>query len=298
MPVLTRYDVTAGQREDILDMIMQLSPEETPFLSRLQVGSARQAIHSWLTDTIASGTATGGAAVEGAEATSRTLSDRTRITGYTQITNEVIQVSGTNESTGFYGLDSLYAYELEKGMKRWKIMVDTILWTSTSASGTASVARQLTGAIDSIQSNRVTGSAGSCAMTETLFNDGLQNIFNNGGIPSHAFCAGFNKRRISSFATSNARYSELNQQRMISNRVAVYESDFGTVEVVLERYIPAPQVAQMDLESWRLAYLRKPFVKPLAETGDYKWAMIIGEYTLESLAQSHNNLMSAFATSN
>lgn len=279
-------------------MIQQLTPEETPFLSRLGIGKANAAIHSWLTDTIESSTATGGAATEGASAVSRILSGRSRVTNYTQISVYTIDISGTQDATSMYGTESEYSYQLERGMKSWKMMVDRILWVSTSASGSGtSTARQLTGAIDAIQTCRTTGSGGSCALTESQFNSLLQTVAESGGgVPNIAFCRGYNKRRISSFATSNTRYSEVGAEGRIRNFVSIYESDFGTIEIIFERYINPTTVAVMDMKSWKLAYLRKPFVKPIADIGDSKRAMIIGEYTLEYLAESHNGLLSAFAS--
>lgn len=296
MAILTRYDTTAGAKEDVLDLISQLTPEDTALFSRLGTSVARAAIHTWLTDTIASSTATGGSTVEGATAVSRGLSDRTRLSNYTQITTETIDISGTQDATAMYGVDSEYAYRLEQGMKRWKIMVDQVLITSTSASGNSTTARTLTGLIDALQTNRQTGSATSCALTEALFNNLLQTVYEAGGNPNMAFPAGFQKRKISGFATSNTRYSEVGAEGRIRNFVSVYESDFGTIEVVLERYMTKTVVPIIDTDKHKVAYLRRPFVKPLSDIGDSRRAMIIGEYTHEYLGESHGGLLSAFAS--
>ena len=297
--ILTRYETTAGAREDILDLVSQLSPEETPVLSRIGVSRANAAVHSWLTDTLATATASRGAVVEGGSAASETLTGRSRLSNYTQITVYTIDISGTQDATSMYGVESEYAYQLEKGMKVWKNMVDIMLWTSTSASGSGtSTARQMTGIIDATLTNRVTGSAAVCALTEDQFNTLLQAIaVTGGGIANTAFVNGYMKRRISSFATSNTRYSEVGGEGRIRNFVSIYESDFGTIEVVFERYIPPTTGAVLKMEDWKLAYLRRPFTKPLADIGDSKRAMIIGEYTLEYLAESHSGILSAFASS-
>lgn len=298
-PITTRYDTTAGAREDILDAIMQLSPEETPLLSRLPVSQARSAFHSWLTDTLDSGTATGGATTEGATAQSRETGSRTRLTNYTQITSYVIDISGTQEASSMYGVESEYSYQLEKGMKIFKLMQDQILWNSTSASGSGTAtARQLSGIINVTTTNRVTGSGNSCALSETLFNNLLQNIAETGGgVPNIVFAKGFNKRRISQFATANMRTLEVGQSGKVSNRVDVYDSDFGTLEIIFERYVPAAVVAVMDMKAHAIAYLRRPFILPLSVIGDSKRASIIGEYTYEYKAEPHNGLCSAFTTS-
>lgn len=298
-PITTRYDTTAGAREDVLDAIMQLSPEETPLLSRLPVSQARSAFHSWLTDTLNSGTATGGATPEGATAQARETNDRSRPLNYTQITTYTIDISGTQEATSMYGMDSEYTYQLEKGMKIFKLMQDQILWNSTSASGSGTgSARSLTGIIDVTRTNRVTGSGQSCGLTETLFNNLIQSIAETGGgVPNIVFAKGWNKRRISQFATANTRTLQVGDSGKISNRVDVYDSDFGTLEIIFERYIPGSVVAVMDMKSWAVAYLRRPFILPLATIGDSKRAEIIGEYTLEYKAEPHNGLCSAFTTS-
>ena len=295
---LYTYGATAARKEDVLDLIYQLTPEETPLLSRLGVTQSRSHVHNWLTDVVNSATASGGATVEGASAVNFPITDRARLTNYTQITTDVIEITGTQEAIAMYGLESEYAYQLEMALKRWKLKVDRILWVSTSATGTSAAVRTLTGVIDAIQSNRQTGSAGSCALTESLYNNLLQTVAENGGgSPNVTFVGGFNKRRISAFSSSNQRTQEVGASGRISNSVDVYQSDFGEQEIVFERYIPKSEGALMQMDTWRLAYLRRPFVQPLAVIGDSKRAEVIGEYTLEYLGQVKNGLLSAFATS-
>lgn len=299
MPVLTRYETTAGAKEDVLDIISQLSPEETQVLSRLNVTTANSRVHNWLTDTLNTATANRGQVGEGATAVSQSLSGRSRLLNYTQITTHTIDISGTQEATSMYGAESEYAYQLEKGMKEFKIMQNIMCWTSTSASGSGSgTAPAMTGIIDAVQTNRVTGSGNSCALTESLFNQLLLNISETGGgTATTAFVKGYMKQRVSSFATSNTRYAEVGAEGRVRNVVSIYESDFGTIEILYERYIPKNIGAVLSMKDWYIAYLRRPFVKPLADIGDSKRAMVIGEYTLEYRAESHSGLLSAFAGS-
>jgi hypothetical protein len=177
-------------------------------------------------------------------------------------------------------------------------MVDQILINSTSAVGDTATARQITGLINCLQTNRVTGSGGSSALTESSFNDLLQSIFEAGGNPNIAFPGGFQKRRISAFATSNVRYQEPGSSGRVQNFVSVYESDFGDIEIIKERYMPKGSVPVLQLDKFKISYLRKPFVKPLAVIGDSERAEIIGEYTFEYLAENFSGLLSAFATAN
>lgn len=296
------YNATAGAREDVLDLITQVDPEETPFLSRIGVGQAANRYHEWVQDTLESGTATGGASVEGADAVQRALDARTRLYNWSQITTYVFGISGTQEATSQYGLESEYSYQLEKAMKVVKIMQEQILLNSTSSTGgmgtvCATGGRALRGLIDCITTNVQTGSGTSCALTETLFNNLLQTIFENGnGRPDVAFANGFQKRRISAFSSNNTRFINMQDQKTLRNTITAYESDFGTINVVLDRWMPKSVVPVLQMDTFKVAYLRKPFVQQLGITGDSKNAQIITEYTLEYLNQGSSGKLSAMAT--
>jgi len=301
---LQTYATTAGAREDVLDLITQVDPEETPLLSRLGVTKASSRLHEWLQDTLESGTGTGGSNLEGAVSVGRRLSARARIYNATQITSYVFGISGTEEAISQYGLESEYAYQLEKAMKIIKVMQEQILLNSYYSADVpasyqcATAARTLNGVIYATTTNIQTGSGGSCALTEDMFNDLLQTIFTNGnGRPDVAFANGFQKRRISGFSSNNVRYINMQNEKTLRNTITAYESDFGTISVVLDRWIPAAVVPVLTMADWNVAYLRKPFVQQLGIAGDCKEAQIITEYTLEYLNESNSGKLSALATS-
>ena len=284
-------------------LITQIDPEETPFLSRLGVTRCSNRYTEWLQDTLESGTSTGGAVVEGADATQRALDVRTRLSNWTQITSYVFGISGTQEATSQYGLESDYAYQLEKAMKIVKVMQEQILLLSTSSSGgmgsvCATGGRQMTGLIDCITTNVQTGSGDSCALTETLFNNLLQTIFENGnGYPNIAFCNGFNRRRISAFQTSNSRTLNMDSKGTLRNTITIYMSDFGDISVVLDRWVTKTVIPVLQMDKFKIAYLRKPFVQQLGIVGDSKNAQVLAEYTLQYLNEATSGKLSAMATS-
>jgi len=301
---LQTYATTAGAREDVLDLITQIDPEETPILSRIGVSQAAGRYHEWLNDTLESGTGTGGADLEGAAATGRRLSSRSRTANVCQITSYTFGISGTQEAIAQYGLDSEYAYQLEKAMKILKIMQEQILINSTYAFDVpasyqcATAARTLRGLFAALTTNVKTGSGGSCALTESVFNDLLQTIFENGTgqAPDVCFVNGFNKRRISGFSSNNVRYINMTDGRTLRNTVVAYESDFGTINCVLDRWLPKGDFLVMKTDEFKTAYLRKPFVHQLGVAGDAKEAQIITEYTLEYINESNSGKATGFAT--
>lgn len=297
------YNATAGAREDVLDLITNVDPEETPFLSRLGVTQCYNRYTEWLNDTLESGTGTGGALVEGAEAVVRALDARTRLHNWTQITDYTFGISGTQEATSQYGLENEYSYQLEKAMKILKIMQEQILLNSTSSTGgmgsvCATGGRSMTGLIDCLTTNVTTGSAGSCALTESMFNSHLNTIFESGnGRPDVAFVNGFNKRRISAFATNNTRNIDMSSNTRLRNVVTGYMSDFGDIDIVLDRWVGKGTIPTLQMDKFKVAYLRKPFVKQLAVTGDSRNAQLLTEYTFQYLNESSSGKLSALATS-
>jgi len=292
MAVLNTYGTTAGNKEDIYDVLQLVSPEETPLFTRLPDSTASATLHQWVEYTLATGS--GNAALEGAVTTGATSSSKARKTNYTQIMEKNGAVSGTQRKVDNVGGADEFAFEMKKKMLEWKLGAESDLILQSAVSGGDATARSMNGLISAITTNRVTGSATTVALTETAFNNLLQTIFENGAIVSSVYVNGFNKRRISQFATSNVR--QLAMGETLKNRVSVYESDFGTVDIVLDRYVPKTIGIMLKDELFRKAWLRKPSTYPLAKRGDLDEFQIVGEWTLEHLNERAGGILSAFAS--
>ncbi len=294
MAVLDTYGTTAGNREDIYDVLQLVSPEETPLFTRLPDAVANATQHQWVEYTLASGS--GNQVAEGATATGVTSSSKARVSNYCQINSKTGAVSGTQRKVTIVGEQDEFAFQMKKSMLEWKIEAENDLINSTSAAGSAGTARTTAGMITSITSNVVTGSATTIALRESDFNDALQKVFESGAIVDSAYVNGFLKRRISGFATTNTRFLEVDSSGLIRNRVSAYDSDFGTIEIVLERYMPKTVGLLIKDALFRKAWLRKPVTYPLAKRGDLDEFQIVGEWCLEHLNQRAGALLSAFAS--
>jgi hypothetical protein len=148
------------------------------------------------------------------------------------------------------------------------------------------------------------GAASVSALTESIYNNTLQTLFGLGANPKTTFVNGFLKRRISAFASNNARYIDMGSSKKLTGVVSVYESDFGVQEIVLDRWVNGLGAGGVDtgcgllvdMDKIKIAYLRKPFTNPLAVDGDRKATQLLVEYTLEGLAPTQMGYLSAFAT--
>jgi hypothetical protein len=104
MAAYNRYDAV-GAREDLSDVIYNISPTDTPIMSSIGKTKATAVYHEWQTDSLAAATTTN-ALVEGATASEATLSPTSRLGNYTQIVGKTIMISGTLEAVDKAGRKS------------------------------------------------------------------------------------------------------------------------------------------------------------------------------------------------
>src|SRR6266540_3497553 len=84
--------------------------------------------------------------------------------------------------------------------------------------------------------------------------------------------------------TGRATPTEETKSKKIIAAVDAYESDFGTVKVVPNRFQRARDVLVLEMDKWAVAYLsgRKMLSIPLAKTGDSDRRQMMSEYALEA----------------
>jgi hypothetical protein len=297
MPTFTAH-TAIGQREDLTDIIYDISPTETPFMSSIGKTKATAVYHEWQTDSLAAAT-TGNAAIEGADATSATLSPTVRLGNYTQIIQKTVQVSGTLDTVNKAGRKSEKAYQLAKASAELKRDLETILCANQGRSaGTSTIARKLGSILSWIKTNSDKASDGSDpatigvstrtdgtqrTFTETLLKTVVSEVFVSGGSPKILMVGATGKQKVSSFAGIAAqRYmAPGNTPTTIIGAADVYMSDFGTISIVPNRFMRARDALILDPEYAALAYLRPFQTNDLAKTGDSENTQLLAEVTLE-----------------
>lgn len=277
---LKTYDVV-GNREDLTDIISVITRRETPLFSSLEKTKAKGTYHETQIDTLSTGN--DNASIEGADYTFAVPGVRTRIGSYTQIFTKTINVSKTQAAVTTAGVEDEFANQTEKRMKEIATDVEKALITGTGNSGGSGEARRLKGILAYITTNVETGTGtGSEALTEDVYNDLLQTIWAAGGRPDATYVNGAQKRKISAFATSNARYLEMAEDAKLINKVSIYESDFGVQRIELEPFMDSDKIAVLQRDLWKVAVLRPLEYDDVPSVGSYKAGVIEGELTLES----------------
>lgn len=287
-----------GQREDLSDVIYNISPTDTPVMSSVGKAKATAVYHEWQTDSLAAAT-TNNAAVEGDDATDATMSPTTRLGNYTQIVQKTVKISGTLDAVDKAGRKSEKAYQLAKASAEIKRDIETIINANQGRSaGNSSTARKLGSLLSWITTNSSVGTSGADpttigvstrtdgtarSFTETILKDVIQQVYTAGGNPKILMVGAYQKQAVSAFAGIAAqRYmAPSNEPTTIIGAADVYMSDFGTVSVVPNRFMRTRDALVLDPEYAALAYLRPFATNELAKTGDSEKTQILAELTLE-----------------
>ncbi len=290
-----------GNREDLSDMIYRIDPTDTPFMSGIAKEKATAVNHEWQTQALAAADNTN-AQLEGDDAVRTTVTPTVRLGNRTQISWKVPSVSGTQQAVTHAGRDNEMDYQaMLKGMELKRDMETILIGTNQAKTTAAAATAGKTAAVLSwIKSNTATGGTSPsdpsaadgtgtrtdgtstlAAFTENRLKTVLSAIWTNGGKPNLISTGAFNKQQFSSF-TGRASPVEQASTKKITASVDAYESDFGKLKVIANRFQRTRDVFVFEMDKWRLAYLngRNMLSIPLAKTGDNDRRMVICEYAL------------------
>lgn len=291
------YDAK-GIREDLEDIIYDISPMETPFVRAIERMKASNTFHEWQTDALAAATKDN-AVVEGDDVTGDSLTATVRIGNYTQLMDKVIVVTSTQRAVRTAGRKDELNYQVAKAGRELKRDIEAAISQSNHAvAGNDTTARLLGGAEVWIATNDQNGAGGSTtattsgaptatkltdgtqrALDEATFSAGIAAAWDQGGNPSLILAGSFNKRQISTFTGNATKTIDMSDQEIVAG-VDVYISDFGRHRIVPSRFCRTRTVLGIDPEYWGIAVLQPMKEEPLAKTGHAEQRMLSTELTL------------------
>lgn len=249
----------------------------------------------WMTESLAAAAAN--KQIEGADYSFSKPTSRTRLGNWTQILSKTFEVSETQEAVDKAGVESEYARRMENAVKEIGRDVEYALVNGTGNSGASGTARELKGVLSFIATTVETGSGtGTEALTEAMFNDALQDAYVQGGSPNMAYANGWQKRKISAFSTPSTRNIDAENKKLVA-AVDVYESDFGLIEVKLDRWMPTDQVALLEQDKWAVAVLRPiKVVQDIAKVASSRRGVVEGELSLISYNEAASAKITGLTT--
>ncbi len=301
MAAYDRYSAI-GAREDLSDVIYDISPTDTPIMSSIGKTKATGVYHEWQTDSLAAAT-TSNALIEGAAASEATITPTTRLGNYTQIVGKTVMVSGTLEAVDKAGRKSEMAYQLAKASAEIKRDIESIITANQgqTAGSTGSAARKMGSLLSYLKTNTNEGSGTTAGVdpvtigvstrtdgttrtfTETILKDVISKVFTSGGTPTTLFVSPALKQVVSGFTGLSAQRYQVptNGQATILAGADLYQSDFGVLQIVPDRFMRTRDALVLDPEYAALAYLRPFQTIELAKVGDADKTQILAELTLE-----------------
>jgi len=319
--ILATYDVgdQSVNREDLLDVITNISPDKTPLFSSLRKTTANNTLHQWLVDNLESPgdpedpengqEADVHCTPEASDADFEDLEVPCRLNNLTHIFRKTFDVSDTQRAVNTAGMSDMLAYQIRKQSKVLALMIEYALIWSRRAQQSAdqhpgdcasgSGCRKMDGirvatawddtdfdCLKDDEQGTVYDPAGSpfTELTPEILDNLNQLMWEKGADPKNIWVGAYQKRKISSFCLDCTQKTIAATDKKLVNSIDVYESDFGLRRINLHRYMYSRELLMTDEEYLAIAILRAIKSEMLARVGNHAAGMLEGELTLEVLA--------------
>lgn len=286
--MVKRKEFINGEVMDLKETIALTSPTDTPFttlvMGRGAVVPAKDITVTWRERKLNEDR--GSLIKEGADAGTVIKSTRGSLTNICQILEKVTQVSGTVQALNPLGIGNSFNAEIADRLVEMKRDLEWYYLNGTKTAESDSAPRQMSGIINLVNSeNSLDGTAG---LTENLLLDALQKMWDHGAQGEYfAFVNASVKRMINALAKSGDNIRFIKGDEGVGKAFGVtynrFESDFGNLNLVLDRHMAANTLFAVDLEQVEIAELRGTFYEDLPKAGDYQKGHIINESTIKLL---------------
>lgn len=280
----------AARREDLMDIIGDVSPDETPLMTLFGTSTAKGTLHEWLKHQV-SRPASVSSAAEGAETSFSDLTQPSRSSNVTHIINQSIQVSRTERKVNVAAMGDPYAFQKADALRQLKMKMEYALLNSTRASGSSGTARTMTG-IDAFITSVVTARNSGTSYSEAELNDMSADAYNavrSDKVFDMVLCTVKIKQAIAGFGGNSTRFINATERRLTKD-ILVYDSAVGSHRIMHHRDVrnDAGSVTVYGLREdlHKVAYLDKPMFETLAKVGDSDRGHWVTEFTLENLEES------------
>ncbi len=280
--------------------LFESSPSDTPFLSA--IGGLTGGIQTESTEFQWQGydlrDPGQNVAKEGATAPDASARPRTNVTNVVEIHQESVEVSYTKQAaTGSYSganiegknpVKNELAEQAKIALKQAARDVEYSFIRGTYAKPADNTApRKTRGILEAITTNVVTN-AEAAPLTKKMVLDLMQKVWDNGGIKESetaTLLTNSTLKRVLTDIFVGTKYTETSRNVGGVN-VQTIETDFGKINIMLDRYMPADTLAVVSLEQCKPRFLLIPgkghfFMEPLAKTGASTKYQLYGEIGLE-----------------
>ena len=285
------YEATSD-REALSNIIYNIAPHATPFMSAIGKNSVKNVTFDWQTETLPSASGTG--EIEGFEISRAATTATVRESNVAMIQSRNSTVTGSQQASDPAGVKSQIAHFMALNAKALKRDMETALTGNyAKVAGSASAARQTRSFESWITSNDSRGSGGADGsasaaatdgsqrdLTEALLKAVLQTGFGNGAEMSMAICGPYNKTVISGF-TGRSNVRQVIETDTVEASISLYASDFGELRIVPDNFSRERSLLLVDPNYAAVSYLRDFESVDISTIGDAITKMLVVEYGLQ-----------------
>lgn len=310
-----------GIREDLSNVIENIDPTDTPFMSGIGRLTATQTKTEWQTDNL--DTAAFNVVDESNVSAFVTIPKTKRPFNFLQISEKTLSLSGTADAVEMAGRQSELGYQLARLAKSLKRDCEfTMSQNQAGAAGAAAGTPRSLASYESWISTEASGHANRGggagadatfdaptdtpttaptdgdvrALQESMVQSVLQATWTAGGEVDLLLTGPFNKRVFSGFAGNSTRF-DIGEDMRLTAAISVYISDYGHHRIIASRFSRDRSLLCIDSSKWAMSFLRPFREKPLAETGDSRQRLMNVEYTLVSHNRKASGIVADLTTS-
>lgn len=274
---------TAQENIDLTDEISLVAPMDTPLFSMLmankQFEKATSKTINWREKAL--DTTEDISAVEGADATVFTKSERAEKSNIQELFIKNVAISGTALASEVKGISDLMASEVNDRLIEMKVGVEKAILKGVKKDGSTTPFKRKMAGLQSFvpAGNKTTGAT----LTEKIFKDTVKKLWEN-GLGSNEFVALVNadlKETIDSFY--EGKYNYVAQEDKFGLVATTIQTNYGNVKLVLDRHMDADKIIVFDPSFVKLSFLRNPQFEQLGKTGDSEKGQVITEASLKVL---------------
>ena len=286
--MVKRSDFLQNEVIDLAEEIKLVSPTDTPLttllMGRGQTVSATDITVTWRERKL--NDQRGTLKLEGAEAGDAIKSSRGSLSNICQIIEKVTQVSGTAQALNPKGIGNSFQSEVSDRLTETKRDLEWYFINGTKTMEADSTPRQMDGLMNLVNDKNVIDGTGK-TFSEELILDALQGMWDHGANGEYfSFVNASVKRMVNGLLKNGTNVKvdiDNSMDQVLGITVAKIQSDFGVINLVLDRHMVTDAMLTVDLEQVEIAELRGTFYEDLPKSGDYFRGHVLNESTIKLL---------------
>ena len=286
--MVKRSDFLQNEVIDLAEEIKLVSPTDTPLttllMGRGQTVPATDITVTWRERKL--NDQRGTLKLEGAEAGDAIKSSRGSLSNICQIIEKVTQVSGTAQALNPKGIGNSFQSEVSDRLTETKRDLEWYFINGTKTMEADSTPRQMDGLMNLVNDKNVIDGTGKTFSVELIL-DALQGMWDHGANGEYfSFVNASVKRMVNGLLKNGTNVKvdiDNSMDQVLGITVAKIQSDFGVINLVLDRHMVTDAMLTVDLEQVEIAELRGTFYEDLPKSGDYFRGHVLNESTIKLL---------------